>query len=126
MPCEIYEQRPLMCRKFDAGSDKCHALRRIYGYEPFLSAQEMFEAQQRLDEKEAQTPRSEKIRDVHIVRQTETGKLEIIGEMQDGFNQTIHTFDPNFETWREYQFRGLTPSDARQLIESQNDLAKTK
>jgi Fe-S-cluster containining protein len=38
--CLIYELRPTACRAFEAGSDRCHALRRMYGLEPKLSAEE--------------------------------------------------------------------------------------
>ena len=38
--CLIYELRPTACRAFEAGSDRCHALRRMYGLEPGLSAPE--------------------------------------------------------------------------------------
>ena len=47
--CSIYETRPPMCRVFEAGSDRCHAIRRAYGIEPFLSLMEMFEARQKLN-----------------------------------------------------------------------------
>lgn len=35
--CAIYELRPNSCRAFEAGSDRCHAVRRVYGIEPPLS-----------------------------------------------------------------------------------------
>lgn len=38
--CAIYELRPSSCREFDAGSDRCHAVRRLYGLEPRLSESE--------------------------------------------------------------------------------------
>jgi Fe-S-cluster containining protein len=38
--CLIYELRPTACRAFEAGSDRCHALRSMYGLEPRLSANE--------------------------------------------------------------------------------------
>lgn len=36
--CAIYELRPLACRVFESGSDRCRALRRLYGIEPALPA----------------------------------------------------------------------------------------
>ncbi|MGI8786716.1 MAG: YkgJ family cysteine cluster protein [Pyrinomonadaceae bacterium] len=119
MPCGIYEQRPQTCRSFEAGSDKCHALRRIYGYEPFLSLQEMFDARQILKAKESKPISPETIREVKIVK-TETGDCEIVALMQYGSSRTIHTFDPNRESWRQFQFSGSTLAEARQIIESQN------
>jgi Fe-S-cluster containining protein len=38
--CSIYELRPQACREFEAGSDCCHALRRMYGIEPELETGE--------------------------------------------------------------------------------------
>ena len=125
MPCGIYEKRPQTCRNFEAGSDKCHALRRIYGYEPFLTLQEMFDARQILKAKESAAVSPETIRDAKIVRRSETGKCEIVAEMQNGLKQTIHTFDPNRESWRQFQFSGSTLAEVRRLIESRNDAAKT-
>ncbi|MCY7346937.1 MAG: YkgJ family cysteine cluster protein [Pyrinomonadaceae bacterium] len=116
MPCGIYEKRPQTCRKFEAGSDKCHALRRIYGFEPFLTVQEMFAALQVLKSKESAAVSPETIRDAKIVK-TENGNFKIIAEMQNGASRTIHTFDPHRESWRQFQFSGTTLSDAQQMIE---------
>lgn len=124
MPCGIYEKRPQTCRKFEAGSDKCHALRRIYGFEPFLTVQEMFAAQQILKAKESAAVSTETIRDAKIIRPVETDNCEIVAEMQNGANRTIHTFDPNRESWRQFQFSGATLSDVQQMIESQSNAAK--
>ncbi len=41
--CEIYELRPRSCRAFEAGSDRCRAVRRAYGLEPPLSPIEQAE-----------------------------------------------------------------------------------
>jgi Fe-S-cluster containining protein len=38
--CAIYPLRPKSCREFEAGSDRCHAVRRLYGLEPRLSEAE--------------------------------------------------------------------------------------
>jgi len=123
MPCGIYEKRPQTCRLFEAGSDKCHALRRIYGVEPFLTVQEMFDARQILKAKESAAVSPNTIRDAKIVK-AKTGDCEIVAEMQNGAIQTIHTFDPNREAWRQFQFCNLTLADAQRLIESRSDTAK--
>lgn len=39
--CRIYDLRPRACQAFEAGSDRCHALRRRCGLEPQLSAAEI-------------------------------------------------------------------------------------
>ena len=123
MPCGIYEHRPSACRKFEAGSDKCHALRRIYGYEPFLTLQEMQNALQILKTKESEAVSPETIRDAKIIR-TGNGECEIIAETQHGAKRVIHNFDPNRETWRQSQFSGLTSKEARHLIESSREASK--
>jgi len=123
MPCGIYEKRPQTCRNFEAGSDKCHALRRIYGYEPFLTLQEMLDARQVLKAKESEAISPTTIRDVKIIKQTATENLEIVAEMQNGLRQTIHNFDPNRESWRQFQFCGSTLAEARRLIESRSSAA---
>src|SRR2546423_3600268 len=41
--CTIYELRPRSCRAFEAGSDRCRAVRRAYGLEPQLSERERIE-----------------------------------------------------------------------------------
>jgi Fe-S-cluster containining protein len=38
--CAIYELRPNSCRAFESGSDRCRAMRRVYGLEPPLSETE--------------------------------------------------------------------------------------
>ncbi len=124
MPCGIYEQRPQTCRKFEAGSDKCHAIRRIYGYEPFLTLQEMLNARQILKAKESKPVSPGMIRDAKIVRQAETDNYEIVAEMQNGSHQTIHTFDANRESWRQFQFSGSTLAEVQQMIESQSGTPK--
>lgn len=120
-PCGIYEQRPRTCRKFEAGSDKCHALRRIYGFEPFLTLDEMFAAQQILKKKESEAIASDTIRDVKIVRQPETGDYAVVAKMQNGETRTIHRFNSQIERWRQFQFSGITLTQANALIEIQTE-----
>jgi len=115
--CKIYERRPKMCHDFDAGSDKCHALRRAYGIEPFLSLDEMSEALEKLDDKPVKSVPSETIREVKFV-EIEGGKLHISAYLNDGSVQTIHVFNPQNETWRQFEFDSLTLSQAKDLIDS--------
>jgi Fe-S-cluster containining protein len=60
--CSIYESRPQMCRDFEAGSDRCHALRRAVGLEPFLSLGEISAAMEKLDTRPADIDQSQIIR----------------------------------------------------------------
>ena len=50
--CTIYKDRPHVCHDFDAGSDRCHAYRRMYGFEPPLPDREVAIALERLAERE--------------------------------------------------------------------------
>lgn len=115
--CKIYERRPQMCRDFDAGSDKCHALRRAFGIEPFLSLDEMTEALEKIYNKLVKSAPSETIREVKFI-EIETGELQISAYLKDGSVKTIHVFNPQNETWRQFEFDGLTLSQAKDLIDS--------
>lgn len=116
--CGIYEQRPSICHVFEAGSDKCHALRRAYGIEPALTVEEIYEAEQKLKAKNAGKVPSEVIQDTRIDEKPGTNLLEILGIMKDGSLKLIHAYDPNLQTWRQYQFCGLTIEQAKDLISS--------
>lgn len=124
MVCGIYERRPEVCRNFEAGSDKCHAMRRIYGIEPFLTLQEMLDARQILKAKESEAVSPETIRDVKIVRQAETDCLEIVAVLQNGSTRTLHNYDPRRESWVQFQFSGSTIEEAQRLIEFRKETAE--
>lgn len=113
--CRIYEERPQMCRDFEAGSDKCHALRRAFGFEPFLSLEEMPQALQKLEARPVKSAPSETIREVKFV-EIENGELQISAYLKDGSIKTIYRFNPQDETWRQFEFDGLTLSEAKDLI----------
>lgn len=121
--CKIYEQRPRMCHVFEAGSDKCHAIRRAYGIEPFLTIEEMMWALQKLKAKDAERVPAETIRDAKIAVKDGTEFSEIIVLLKDGTLQTLHVFDPKQETWRQYQFSGLTLAAAREMIVAKSGAA---
>lgn len=113
--CKIYEQRPQMCRDFEAGSDKCHALRRACGFEPFLSLDGMSEALRKIDERPIKSVPSDTIREVKFI-ESENGELQVSAFLRDGTNKIIHIFDSEKETWRQFEFDGLTLSQAADLI----------
>ena len=115
--CQIYERRPRMCHDFDAGSDKCHALRRAYGIEPFLSLDEMSDALDKLDRQPQKRVPSETIREVKFV-ETETGELQIVAYLNDRTTRIIHLFSPEREVWRQFEFDALTLAEAAALIDS--------
>ena len=133
--CEIYETRPTTCREFEAGSDKCHAFRRMYNLEEPLSEEEVVEAKAKLQ----QRPKVEKISWVSIVpEEFETERLimtrlpdqtlsvvtekntEVICKIYVFFDTEtpteIYSYNPSEEFWLQHQFYGLTLAEAQNLI----------
>jgi uncharacterized protein len=118
--CRIYNERPQICRDFEAGSDKCHALRRAFGYEPFLSLEEMPEAIAKLENRPVQSTNAERIQSVRFV-EAENGDLQVTALLKDGARKTIHIFNPQTETWRQFEFDSLTLLQAETLIASRTN-----
>lgn len=114
--CRVYEHRPRMCRLFEAGSDRCHAVRRAYGLEPFLSLMEMLEARQKLDKQENNDEDNEKIVTVNINEREGTKDLQISVSLKNGVEKIIHNFDPKSEIRFQSEFEGLTLEKAEKLI----------
>jgi uncharacterized protein len=117
--CRIYEDRPKMCHLFEAGSDKCHALRRVYGFEPFLTLAEMSEAVRKIDTRPPKNIDLQAIMNIKFIE--EDGKVKITVTLKDKTTQTIHTFDPKKENWRQFEFDGLTFEQAKDLIAFRSD-----
>ena len=130
--CDIYENRPQTCRAFEAGSDKCHAYRRMYGIEPPLTEAEVAAALAKFEVK----PPPQKISFVGIVKDADytlqnlegevisTGiKLRIVAFLdEDGETEhDLHIFDPREETWFENEFLTLGLDEARELIASRTN-----
>ena len=118
--CRIYESRPSMCHHFEAGSDRCHAIRRAYGLEPFMSLAEMSAAVQKLKAVPVRISASDVIRNAKIERDVDSGKLVISALVKAGTLEPIHTYDPDAETWRQFEFDGLTLDEAGELIRSRS------
>jgi len=114
--CRIYEERPQVCREFEAGSDKCHALRRAYGIEPPLSDERVLEANFRLGLLNAHINLAEKLLYAKIIAHPETEELVIIAVMEDGSREAIHIYNPQIESWVQAEFAGLTLIEAFNLI----------
>lgn len=114
----IYETRPTMCHHFDAGSDRCHAIRRAFAIEPFLSLDEMSEAMEKLDTRPVRFEPTEVIRNAQIRPDSESGEYVITALMKNGELREIHRYDPAIETWMQFQFDGLTLTEADNLIRS--------
>ncbi|MEZ5427227.1 MAG: YkgJ family cysteine cluster protein [Pyrinomonadaceae bacterium] len=115
--CRLYQERPSMCRNFEAGSDRCHALRRAYGLEPFLSLEEMSAALDKISEREKKNA-PDKINEVRIREDDETELLRIIVTLNDGSTRVLHRFDPKRESWFQFEFEGKELSKAKELVAS--------
>jgi len=118
--CTIYETRPVMCHHFDAGSDRCHAIRRAFGIEPFLTLNEMSDALDKLDAQPAGVDAGEMIRSAQI-RPDETGEYVIKAQVKNGELREIHRYDPEYETWMQFEFDGLTLEEAAKLIKTRRN-----
>ena len=132
--CECYECRPPVCREFDAGSDKCHEYRRMYGIEPQLSEGQVaeltaavmsrlrlakiiftrivrdsmgFEFSMHSGEEEQRPVKSEKLR------------IEAVLNDENYSEHELHIYDPLKETWFESDFLGMSLDEARELVSQQ-------
>jgi Fe-S-cluster containining protein len=130
--CEIYSDRPRVCHDFDAGSDRCHEYRRMFGIEEQLSEEDVRLAIQRLEEIDP----PETIEDVSIVSSgkierssfnvvdgtveyTKTEQLTIFGHLSDDKPYRLHSFEYGRENWFESDLLGLTLEEAASKIEEQ-------
>jgi Fe-S-cluster containining protein len=123
--CTIYETRPAMCRHFEAGSDRCHAIRRAFGIEPFLSLDEMSDAMEKLGSRPVPTEPAKVIRNARIRPNNESDKYEIAALMENGELREIHRYDPERETWLQFEFDGLSLEEAEALIHSRETSINT-
>jgi hypothetical protein len=105
-----------MCHHFDAGSDRCHAIRRAFGIEPFLTLDEMSSAMERLDAGKQVTEPADLIRNAQIRPDGGTGEFVITALMKDGELREIHRYDPARETWMQFEFDGLSIDAAAEMI----------
>ena len=111
--CSIYESRPGTCRTFEAGSDRCHAIRRAYGIEPFLSIEEMTAALELLAERNGD--RTPVIERVHYASSGNNGTVAISAGMSDGSSVLLHEYDPKIETWYRSELEGRTVHDVNKM-----------
>lgn len=113
--CRVYENRPRMCRQFEAGSDRCRAVRRAYGIEPFLTLQEMSAARGKIDALKSAVD-FDIIKSAVISEESETGIMQISVQTEGRSHIVIRRFERNLETWFQSEFDGLTLAEAKRLI----------
>lgn len=129
--CSIYSDRPSLCHDFDAGSDRCHEYRRMYGIEGQLSDDEVKLFRERLRSRSHPTV----IEDVSIVSSGHVERMSVSAEgkaehtfgelltiscfLDDETPIEIHTFEYGKEKWLESDLLGLTMDEARKRIAEQ-------
>ncbi|MGI8811618.1 MAG: YkgJ family cysteine cluster protein [Pyrinomonadaceae bacterium] len=115
--CTIYRERPKVCRDFEAGSDRCHEYRRVYGFEQQLNDLEIAVALNGLFGVE----RQERISEARIVEADESGRLKIVVYIDNEAPHEIHEFDAAEEKWFEGEFLSLTMPESKELIAARSN-----
>lgn len=123
--CEVYEDRPNVCRDFEAGSDRCFGYRRMYGIDPQLGDNDLAEALRKLEGR----PKPLKILEIDIKLESKTLTfdragtavdeeltLKVVAHLNDGEAREIHSYDPAKEDWYEHELEGLTLDKALEKI----------
>lgn len=130
--CSIYSDRPGACHDFEAGSDRCHEYRRMYGLEPQLDGNYAAELERKL----SSLPNDDLISYAAIVvdwistvvessvdeSKKEIAKkrsqLKIVAFINDDIETpyVIHSYDPSVETWFESDFLGKSVDDAKMMV----------
>lgn len=117
--CRIYENRPELCRLFDAGSDKCHALRRAYGIEPPLADFEIGNALMNLLQRDSKPEAEKIIYHAQILETDDADICEITVLLEDESQAKLHRYNVLKETWFENDFITLTLQEAKKLVSGQ-------
>jgi len=120
LSCKIYEDRPNLCREFETGSDKCHALRRISGLEPPLADHEMVNALMNLLNRETLADGDGLIFHVDILETDKDDVFEISVLIANEGLKILHTFDASEEDWIGSDFINLRMDQALELISSKS------
>ncbi len=128
--CRIYHDRPLVCREFDAGSDRCHEYRRMYGLVPRLNEAEVAEELAKLttakrgvisfasivlDSVSTKTVFSKEDGGIESSK-TIYLKIVVFVDEEEETEYEIHTYDASKEMWFESDLLGMTLSEAQEFI----------
>jgi len=128
--CSIYPTRPSLCREFEAGSDRCHEYRRMYGIDPQLSENDLANEIASLVPPKTGIIAYAAITLDSVSRkvtfaagdegpvETTVEYMRIVAVLDDDPEtyHDIHTYDANNETWFESDFTGLTLAEAQQSV----------
>ena len=129
--CRIYEDRPNICRVFEAGSDRCLEYRRMYGIDPQLVGSELERDLARLRPVQAACITDAAI-DVESEQVSFGPAADGSGAMVAGSTKMmlvtveldrksdvpidLHRYKASEEDWRESEFIGLTLDEAKEMI----------
>lgn len=125
--CQIYENRPAVCREFEAGSDKCHAIRRAFGIESQLTEETVLEAQFRFElykERQAADYQILYAQIISLDQLIEDKDRAIIALFKNETTQVVHLYNSNQETYFQSEFAGLNITEALELINSRKQTQK--
>ena len=129
--CRVYPDRPSVCREFDAGSDRCHEYRRMYGLEPRLDEEVVVNEVAKLIKTKpgiitfasivvdsVSTKVTYSKEDDGRMETTEVTYLKIVALLDDDVETEyeIHTYDASKERWFESDLLGMTLSEAQEFI----------
>ena len=131
--CSGYERRPQCCHDFEAGSDRCREVRRIYGLEPQLSEAEVsrfaFVGDQVqstviiraacLVDRVSISIETSSESDGAVVSK-KTVMMKILVSLNEDLNLEnwieIHSYESDREFWLQSEFIGMTIEDAKKMI----------
>ena len=132
--CGVYEDRPDECRIFEAGSDRCHEIRRIFGLEPQLDEQQLAAELEKFPPLSGgkisfaviTTDSFTEVRERNFEGDFKARieyKMRVIGFVDEDPEKpyTLHHYDPARETWYESDFLGLTLEEAEKMIGSRQE-----
>jgi Fe-S-cluster containining protein len=129
--CSIYEDRPNICRVFEAGSDRCLEYRRIYGIDPQLSEHELerdlahfkpmrggviADATIDLESESVSIGLAENGSGEMVARSIKTMRVTVGLDRNKDASYDLHRYDAAKEEWLESDFLGLTLDEAREMI----------
>lgn len=121
--CSIYIDRPKVCRDFEAGSDRCHEYRRMYGFERQLEEVEAKYFEWKLQSGESE----QKVVDALIYPRSTLNRygfdevltkdiMQICVFLEDETKVELHQYESDIEAWSEQEFVGLTLEQAKERI----------
>jgi len=136
--CTIYDTRPFVCREFEAGSDRCHEYRRIYGIEPQLDKATAAAICRKFETAENDDLISYAAIVVDWISTTVTSsanetegetikkrsQLKIVVFINDDLETPleIHSYDPSVETWFKNDLLGMRVEEEKKMV----SLARSK